>query len=313
MNKVGILGCGAIGCLYGTALARDANNLVTLIDHRPERVDFFNRNGVRVHETGGVRHFPMRAILGRTAVGERFDLVLVTVKAHQTDRAVRENTALITPDTIVFSLQNGLGNIETISGLLPDSPLVAGISNHNSTMTAPGVITHPSVGAGTCAGGVNAGGRAAEKTVRAIFADSGMGLTMVKDIRREIWRKLLINCVINPLTALRNQCNGFIIADPDARREAATIIGEGAAAAAAEGVILSETEMLEALEKVCSATARGRSSMLQDVQAGRRTEIDFINGAVAAVARRHRLPAPVNQSLTERIHRLEKARTDGRK
>lgn len=313
MNKVGILGCGAIGCLYGTALSKDANNIVTLIDHRPERVDFFNRNGVSVHESGGVRHFPVRAILCRSAVGEHFDLVLVTVKAHQTARAVRENTALITPDTIVFSLQNGLGNIETISGLLPDSPLVAGISNHNSTMTAPGVLVHPSVGARTCAGGVNAGGRAAEGTVSAIFADSGMGLTISEDIRREIWRKLLINCVINPITALRNQCNGFIIGDPDARREAAAIIKEGVAAAAGEGVILSETEMLEALEKVCTVTAGGRSSMLQDIQAGRRTEIDFINGAVAAAARRHRLPAPVNQSLTDRIHRLENTRADSRK
>ncbi len=308
MNKVGILGCGAMGCLYGTALARDENNAVTFIDHRPERVDFFNRNGVTVHETGGVRHFPVRAILGRTAAGERFDLVLVTVKAHQTETAVRENAALITPDTIVFSLQNGLGNIETISGLCPDSPLVAGISNHNSTLLAPGEILHPSAGAHTLAGGLTASGRAAALKTAAVFRKSGLGLTLVEDIRREIWRKLLINCAINPITALRNQCNGFLLSDPEARREASEILREGIAAAAAEGVFFSGEEMPEHLEKVCRTTAGGKSSMLQDILAGRRTEIDFINGAVAAVARRNGLPASANQNAADRIHRLEQER-----
>ena len=308
MYQIGILGCGAMGCLYGTALARDENNAVTFIDHRPERVDFFNRNGVTVRENGVARHFRVHSIPGRTAPPEPFDFVLVTVKAHQTETAVRENAALFAPDTIIVSIQNGLGNLETISGLYPDSPLVAGISNHNSTLLAPGEILHPSTGAHTLAGSLTDSGRAAALKTAAVFRDSGLGLTLVEDIRREIWRKLLINCAINPITALKNQCNGFLLSDPEARREASEIMREGIAAAAAEGVTLSEEEMLEHLEKVCRATAGGKSSMLQDILAGRRTEIDFINGAVAAVARRNGLPASANQNAADRIHRLEQER-----
>ena len=308
MYQIGILGCGAMGCLYGTALTEDADNAVTFIDRRPERVDFFNRNGVTVRENGVARHFRVRSILGRTAPPEAFDFVLVTVKAHQTETAVRENAALFAPNTVIISLQNGLGNLEIISKLCPDSPLVAGISNHNSTLLAPGEILHPSAGAQTLAGGLTASGRAAAQKTAAVFRKSGLGLTVVEDIRREIWRKLLINCAINPITALSNQCNGFLVSDPAARREASEIMREGIAAAAAEGVIFSGEKMLEHLEKVCRATAGGKSSMLQDILTGRRTEIDFINGAVAAVARRHGLPADANRSAADRIHRLEQTR-----
>ncbi len=302
--KVTILGAGAMGCLYASYLARNPELELVLADHNPEKVAEINRSGLVKEESGRKFRIPVKAVVsGENPVPT--DVLMLFVKAHQTYDALKSNAGMIGPDTTVVSLQNGMGNYVEISKFVPLNRIVIGTSNHNSTRLGYGHFLHAADGK-TIIGSFNPESSRVQQ-VKDLFNGTGLDITSSPDVRRLIWRKLLINMSINPLTMLLRVKNGFLQADRPGWACVCSIVREGLAVAKADGVEFDEAEILELIRMISLLTRSGCSSMYQDLQNRRQTEIDFINGTVVKLARKYRIPVPCNALLVNMVHAVENA------
>ena len=200
MLNTAILGAGAMGCLYASYLCKNPNVNLTLFDHRAAKVDEINKNGLLMVENDQEIPFSVPAkVIGRCRQ-EPVDILLIFVKAHQTYAALKANRSLIGPKTVVGSLQNGMGNYLEIVKFVPLDRIVIGTSNHNSTLLGSGHFLHAADGK-TIIGAFSKDSPHVE-LIRSIFAESGLDISVSNDVRVLIWRKLLVNMSINPLTML---------------------------------------------------------------------------------------------------------------
>ncbi len=302
--KVTILGAGAMGCLYASYLAKNRKADLLLLDHNPEKVETIGRDGLVMRENSGREtRIPVRAALsGVESVGQT-DVLMIFVKAHQTYEAMKTNSFLIGPGTTVLSLQNGMGNYLEIGKFVPLDRIVIGTSNHNSTTLGYGKFLHAADGK-TIIGSFTKDGSRVE-LVKDLFTGTGLDISSSPDVRRLIWRKLLVNMCINPLTMLMEVRNGFLQADRPSWNCVESVVSEGLAVAAADGVEFDREEILELIRKICLVTRSGCSSMYQDRTHKRSTEIDFINGTVVKLARKYRIPVPCNTFLVQLIRGVE--------
>ena len=302
MLNVTILGAGAMGCLYAAYLARNPEIRLQLLDHNPDKVAEIEKDGLVMEENGRLIRIPVHAAQSGIG-GEAADVLIVFVKAHQTYSAIRSNRFLIGENTTVVSLQNGMGNYIEINKFVPLDRIVIGTSNHNSTLRGYGKFLHAADGK-TIIGAFDPANPRVEQ-VRGIFNGTGLDISVSPDVRRLIWRKLLINMAINPLTMLMEVRNGFLQADRPSWDCVSTIVREGIAVAKADGVEFDEAEILELIRMICLVTRSGCSSMFQDRMHKRHTEIDFINGTVVKLARKYRIPVPYNTLLVNMVHGVE--------
>lgn len=297
--KVAILGPGALGCLFAWLLRRGGED-PWLVDHRPERVELLRRQGLRVHTLQGTEEVtPVRASWRPREVGT-VDLLLVAVKAYDTVRALRRVRALVGPETTVLSLQNGWGNLERMQRALGNRGRPAlGVTAQGATLLGAGHVRH--AGQGQTVVGRDAAPAAS------LLRRCGVPVEVVEDVRPAVWGKLAVNAGINPLSAISGLPNGQLAELPPLRRLVLRAAAEAEAVARAAGVQPPWPAGERALA-VCRATAQNLSSMLQDVLRGRRTEVDFINGAVVRLGRRLGVPAPLNAVLWRLVRLLETLR-----
>ena len=301
--KVMILGAGAMGCLYASYLAKNKKIDLLLLDHNPEKIRTIRENGLVMRENDKDFRIPVQAdVSGRNAAGTA-DVLMIFVKAHQTYAAMKSNLSLIGPDTTVLSLQNGMGNYLEIGKFLSIDRIVIGTSNHNSTLLGYGHFLHAADGK-TIIGSFNRD-YARVEIVKSLFEGTGLDISSSPDVRRLIWRKLLVNMSINPLTMLMEVKNGFIQADRPSWDCVESIVSEGLAVAAADGIEFDREEIFELIRKICLVTRSGCSSMYQDRIHRRATEIDFINGTVVKLARKYKIPVPYNTFLVRLIRGIE--------
>ena len=299
--RIAIFGAGSLGSLLGGLL--DRAHEVVLVGRDPH-VSAVRDGGLRVTGVGSVEATPAATTDG---TGLAVDLAVVTVKAYDTDAAARD---LATGDVdAVVSLQNGLGNEAALAAAV-DGPVVAGTTTHGAMLSKPGVVEWTGRGdivvgnwrdgdADGPATGEDPAGRTA-----AAFRAAAVDAAVDPDIRDRLWLKLAVNAAINPVTALARVRNGAVFDGPTAVY-AAQAAREVAAVARAEGVGLDpETAVTEA-RAVAERTADNRSSMLQDVAAGRRTEVEAVSGVVADRADEHGVEAPVNGLLAALIRGWE--------
>ena len=303
MLNTAILGAGAMGCLYASYLCKNPGINLLLLDHRPEKVDAINKNGLLMVENDQEIRFNVPAKVSGRGSQAPVDILLVFVKAHQTYAALKANRSLIGPKTIVVSLQNGMGNYLEIVKFVPLDRIVIGTSNHNSTLLGSGHFLHAADGKTII--GAFAKDSPHVELVRSIFDSCGLDISVSNDVRVLIWRKLLVNMSINPLTMLLEVKNGFIQTDRHSWDIVRQIIDEGLTVAKADGVEFDREEILDLVHKICVLTHSGCSSMYQDRIHKRRTEIDFINGSVVSLARKHGIPVPVNALLVQLVHAVE--------
>jgi 2-dehydropantoate 2-reductase len=287
--EIVVLGAGSLGSLVGGLCARE--HRVTLVGRAPH-VAAIRASGLHV---GGAFDFTVHPA-ARTDPLDAADLALVTVKAFDTPGVA---CALADCDLdAVCSLQNGLGNEERLATRLDG--VLAGTCTYGARLVEPGHVD--CTGVGEVALGAPDGGRSAraERVGRALRA-AGVETTVADDMPRRLWTKLAVNAGINPTTALARVPNGALGTDPLAgiAREAAR---ETARVARDQGVDLGDDEAVAALDAVVEATAGNTSSMLQDVLAGRRTEIDAISGAVVD---RASSAVPVNRTLAGLVRAWE--------
>jgi 2-dehydropantoate 2-reductase len=294
--KVAVLGPGALGCLLA-ALFREAGAEVSLVDYRPERVARLRLQGIQVQSLdGGQRVIPVP--IGLAPEVGPCELTVVTVKAYQTESAARALPGLMSQGGTALTLQNGLGNLESLARTVGPERLLAGVGLLGVTGRGEGRIIY--AGRGVIYIGTPAGSRVSGTEVAAVvdlFRGAGLECQPRDDIEAVLWEKLVINVGINPLTALLRVPNGALLQLPGAWEVAAAAGREAQAVAQAAGLTLSGDPAAR-LRQVCTDTAANRSSMLQDILAGRPTEIEALNAQVATRGRVLGLPTPVNDLLT---------------
>lgn len=287
-----VLGAGAIGSLYGAKLAN--RNDVTLVG-RPDHVRAIQQNGLHIEgkETKTVR-VPAST---RVEKLEPDTLILLTTKVPATEAALEPIAPIVRDDTTIVALQNGL-NSEGVArkALRGRGVVLRGISQFGATFKRPGIIRF------MAAGYTLLENHERSPRIVAVLNAAGLDCRIPVDMKPEVWRKLVFNCVVNPITTIIGSEVGEIV-DPRLIRLKQLVIDECLAVAAAEGVCLEKNLMAEI--NTAYAGSPNIVSMRQDLLRGRVTEIDYLNGAVAALGTRHGLDCPVNDGLTRIIKGME--------
>jgi 2-dehydropantoate 2-reductase len=289
-----VLGAGAIGSLYAAKLS--GTNDVTVLA-RQEHADAINRDGLRLvgHESSTHR---VRAVTTVDRVPSE-TLVLLTTKVNDNRAVSNALRDRIDGDVIVLCIQNGLGGEDIVKEVLGglQSPLVLrAVTQFGAIFKEPGVIDYK------VAGYTLVEDSARSRFVADVLTASGLDGRVSDRIKRDVWRKLIFNCVINPITSLLGTEVGAIAdagLDPIKQR----VIDECLAVAGRDGVTF-DIDFLSALTAVFGPS-RNIASMRQDLMRGRPTEIDFMNGAVVELGRRYGIDCPVNASLTALIKVME--------
>lgn len=303
-----VIGAGAIGGLFGARLAAAGHDVV-LHDVWREHVETIEERGLFIEGPDGTPiRYQVRATVAPPASLRGADLVMVQVKSYDTYGVLASLESRINPESMILSLQNGLGNLEAIRRALPDhNRILLGTTSHGASVIAPGRIRHAGSGPTVI------GDPDTERTpklnlipVRNTFREAGFATEISDNVMAAIWKKLTANVAINPLTALTGVRNGELLDDPDLLSLADAAVSEAVAVMRATGVDTPESNYQAFVRQVIRDTALNHSSMLQDIRNGRRTEIDAICGAVVQLGERVGIPAPVNRWLAALVRNRER-------
>jgi len=233
------------------------------------------------------------------------DLIILFVKAYDTESAICAAGHAVSEKSAVVTLQNGLGNIEAIQSAVPGDQIVAGTTAHGATMLGDGRIRHAGVGE-TVIGPVGNCPDEKLQKICTLFRKAGINTSVSQDICSVLWGKLIINAGINPVTAVMNVKNGTIPRNRHLCAVMHSLVDEVRSVAVKMNIALPFGDPRKKVADVCRATAENVSSMLQDIRAGRKTEIDNINGAVVEYGKTAGVATPVNSMFTGLVHALEK-------
>ena len=304
MTSVVVFGAGAVGSWLGALLHR-AGHDVTLVG-REEHVAVVNARGLQVSGKSELLARP-RAVTRPEA--RTPDVLLVTVKAYDTRRAAQEMRPLVGPATAIVSVQNGLGNVEALADAFTDRQVFAAVTTHGVTFVEPGHVRHAGVGYFRVGSPFNEHARAEAlaKLFQGILPDAEHSPRIVG----ELWAKVVVNAAINPLTAITGLRNGALLEVPALRDLMQRAAEEAIDVARAEGAPLPEDDLVHRARRVAELTAQNKSSMLQDVERGRRTEVDAICGEVVERGLRHGVDAPVNLALRALLKGIEESTRRG--
>ena len=300
--KVVVVGPGAIGCLFAARLTA-SGQAVWLLDKDPERARRISDEGIRLDEGPVTRRVPARVTTDPAAIGA-VDIVCLCVKAYDTLAATRTARALVGPATGFICLQNGLGNAEAASSLLPPGQIVCAVTAHGATSLGSGHVVHAGVGMTTIAP-YRPQAAALAEACAGMLRHAGVESEVAAEAIGMIWNKLIVNAAINAVTAIWNVANGAILERSELRDLCLAAAREARRVAQALGVPLGDRDVAATVTDVCRRTGANVSSMLQDIRRHKRTEIDAINGAIVREAHRLGLDVPVNESLVRQVKALE--------
>lgn len=282
-----------------------AGHAVTLAGTWAAALAAIERDGLRVEDDAGGFRTPARSHdLSSRAEPPHADFVFVLVKAHRTV-SIASAAAAAARGGILVTLQNGLGNCETLEAAARPGRVIVGTTTAGATLLGPG---HVRGHVAETRLGETADGRA--EAVAALLQSAGLPARLTLDIDRLLWSKLAVNCAINPLTALHRVHNGALLQRDEWRDAMAAAAREVEAVAAARGIAIEEA--VERAFAVARVTAANRSSMLQDLERGVATEIDALCGAVVREGSRLGVPTPVNAALLAAVREREAAAVSAR-
>ncbi len=303
--KVVIIGAGSMGSIYGGLLA-EAGNEVYFLDVFKEHVETINKEGLWMEGSSGDRFIKNIIATSNPEEVGVVDLAIVFVKSTITDIAIKQNQAVIGENTIVLTLQNGLGNIEKLETVIKKEQIISGTTAHGANLLGPGRVKHAGRGA-TVIGELNGEITDRIKTIQKIFEDAKLApVQLSNNVMGLIWDKVLVNVGINPLTALTGLRNGQLLDYPETEWILENAVAEAANVAEAARVVLVTPGPVEHCREVAKATEENISSMLADVNNKRRTEISNINGAIVRLGKEYNVATPINEMLTNLILLKEK-------
>jgi len=285
-----LVGAGAMACLFAAQLSR-AGFTVAMLDSWKTGISALNANGVQViDDSGQMQIYPVRAFSDPAEVGSA-RLALVLVKSWQTESIANWLKICLLADGIAVSIQNGLGNYETLAEVLGTERTAAAVTTLGATQLGPAQVRVHSQGEIVLAQHP----RLAPLVEMLTAARFQVGTS--PDITSLLWGKLIINASINPLTALLDVPNGGLLDLPDARQLMRRLCGETESVANALGIQLPLSSPMQQIEAVLRLTAENSSSMRQDLARGAPTEIDAINGAVTRYGEACGVATPYNRAM----------------
>ncbi|HWT04769.1 MAG TPA: 2-dehydropantoate 2-reductase [Xanthomonadales bacterium] len=297
--RIGIVGAGAIGLTFAASLARVHD--VVLLARRHAVAEMILRDGIAVEAGDGDRHAAVRATTDAGSFADR-DAVIVAVKAYATADALAPLRGVLAAHALVATVQNGIDNAAVARGALPGARVVAGSTTQGAVLLGDGRVR--TVNRGTTTFARDDAAIPASDELAAAFVAAGLDARVSDDVGLLLWRKLVIVAAINPLGALTGSTNGAIVTDPELVPLARALASEAAAVARAEGV--DPGHPWAAVEAAARATAANRNSMLQDLDAGRPTEIDAISGAILRRAQTHGIAVPVTETMLRLVRARER-------
>jgi 2-dehydropantoate 2-reductase len=308
--KIAIIGPGALGSLLAATLtikSNPENSLdLWLLDYKPERAELLNREGLILEKGGREFKCPIKATTDPVKIGQA-DIIFLCVKYHDVTTALEQAVKLSHSESLLITLQNGIGHLEILKAIKGPSAVVLGVTALGANLAATGHVRHAGSGL-TRIGFLKSASFARSlhlAKVCNLLNECGMETAIVDDILDYVWAKLLINVGINGLTAIYHCPNGELLQSEETRNKLIGAVKEGEEVARAMGITLPGDPVDMTLD-VCKRTAENISSMLQDINSKRPTEIDSINGEIVAAGARLGVAVPVNEELVRRVKELER-------
>lgn len=289
--KITVIGAGAMGTLFTGLLSKGGNDVFLLTGNKKTE-KILKKNGIKI---SGITKIiiPSSKLKITTDPAEicRPDLVIILVKSGDTISTVPSIKKMTGKNTVILTLQNGLGNYEVLSEHLNKKKIISGTTSESSTLVKSGEIVHTGKG-DTIIEESNFSGQIAD-----IFNRSGLKTVLSSKIEPVIWSKLVLNCAINPVAAVSGVRNGEIIKYKNLFEVAVEAGKEVVTVAEKMKIKILFSDVAQEIKNICLATSKNINSMLADISAERKTEIDSINGAVVNIAEKLKVPVPVNKSL----------------
>ena len=301
--KIAVIGAGAMGSLFGAYLSK-AGESVAVVDIWPEHIQAIQTQGLILEETSGEQNIPLSATTGLDML-DPVDLLILFVKSAATRLAATSAAAVLKHGGRILTLQNGLGNAETIAEVIGAERVLVGTTAQGATMLGPGRVRHAGQG-DTHIGPLSGGVDQFCHEVAATLSRAGLPTFVEADVRSLVWGKLVINAGINALTALLRLRNGQLAEQPETRQLLTLAVEEAVQVAKTAGIQLPYSDPVGKVLSVAIATKQNQSSMLQDILRGATTEIAVINGAIVREGERLGVATPVNRTLTLLVQALEK-------
>lgn len=302
--KICVLGAGALGSSIG-GLLTEAGLDVYLVDKRKEHVDAMVRKGLRLQEQDNERVIRVQATDNVHTLGS-IDLMIVLVKSHFTEEAIHSAKSVIGKDTIVLSLQNGLGNEEIIAQVVGKDHVLGGVTYAGGVLLAPAQVLVGRKGKLTYIGELDGKKTTRETEVSQLLNSAGIQTVVSDNIYEKIWSKLLVNVAVSPLSAITGLPHAGMAKVGEIVSCAMAAVAEAVEVARASGVILPPEDPSQIWKLATEGLPTDhKSSMLQDVEKGTRTEIDFINGAIVKWGEKYGVPTPVNKTLVAGVKGIE--------
>ena len=313
--KVAIIGPGALGCLMAASLSIKLDPLKSkipapdlwLLDYKPDRARYLREHGLVLEEGNRRKSCLVDATADPEEIGPA-DIVILCVKSPQVAAGLEQAAKLIQADTLLVTLQNGIGHLELLRDNQKLPAIVLGVTAQGANMVAPGHVRHAGDGL-TRIGFLKSASFSSSLMLAKVcnlFNAGGIETVIVDNILDYLWSKLLVNAGINALTAIHRLPNGKLLESVAVTEKLTAAVREGEAVARALGIELAGDPLAMTLD-TCSKTAQNVSSMLQDVNNRRPTEIASINGEIAAAGRKLGIPTPVNDELIRKVKEIEQA------
>lgn len=299
--KIAVLGAGAMGCLYGGCLAL-AGNDVSFIDVAQAQIDVINAKGIRLTRNGKTDVIHSKAFKAED-IDDSFDLLILFTKTIHSKSALRSVKHLLRDDLMVLSLQNGLCNEEIISEFIGRDRILVGMTGFPADLIGPGEVESNGT---SCTKLMNATGirtQAADKVADAITA-AGLNCIVDENVYKPIWEKALFNAAVNSMCAITKFTVGEVY-QSGGEEMAYAIVHEGAQVAKSRGIYVDEEGIKGMLQNAFLTHNDHKPSMLQDVLLGRKTEIEYINGAIVRYAKEAGMDASINETMFRLVRMVE--------
>ena len=304
--KITVIGPGAMGLLFGGKLAACAD--VSLIGSNTANLKEINEKGVTIKRDGSSVTRMVPAYKGGSCK-EPADVVLLFTKAYQIRDVLSENRGLIGPDTMLLTLQNGAGHDRVMREFADSAHVLIGTTKQGSYRESASVIVNSGLGetvfGGAASQGEQAPDRARLEELRSVFENAGFPCAVSDNIRFEVWNKLMINASSSVLSGVLQVPQGYVAENEMAWSICEDLIREICAAAAGEGAVFVPEEQILRVREHLRKAPDGYTSIYADIKNGRKTEADFICGAVVRAAQEQGLRVPVQETILKLVHAME--------
>ncbi|BCG46039.1 2-dehydropantoate 2-reductase [Citrifermentans bremense] len=297
-NKTAIIGAGALGAVYGSLLFEMYPDCVYFVAGG-KRYDRLKKDGVTVN---GKRH-AIEVVKPEEATPA--ELVIVAVKHHQLDEAIADMRKAVGPETVILSVMNGIDSEERIGAAFGMEKVLYGLSLGIDAVREGGAVSYKNLGRILFGERENKASTERVRSISALFQRAGIAHEIPPDMVRSLWFKYMINVGVNQVSAVLGATYGALRESAEARELMDAAMREVIAVAVAKQVNLSEDDIGQWYQVLSTLSAEGKTSMLQDVEAGRKTEVEMLAGTVIELGERYGIPTLVNRKLFDDLKLIE--------